>query len=50
MGFDFNEDNMLYFLDFDPYEVNVFNGIRLDGDYQNDFFVIQGIENFEYIC
>jgi hypothetical protein len=49
IGVDFKKDSMLDYLDFDPHEVHIFNGIMSDGASQNDFFVIQEIENFEYV-
>ncbi|WP_206052172.1 T9SS type B sorting domain-containing protein, partial [Nonlabens xiamenensis] len=44
---DFDGDGIPDYLDSDPRDVNIYNAVTPDGDNQNDFFFIQGIENFE---
>ena len=40
-------DGIPDYLDEDPRTIEIFNAVTPDGDMQNDFFLIQGIENFE---
>ena len=44
---DFDGDGVPDYLDADIRDVIVFNAVTPDGDNQNDFFFLQGIENFE---
>ena len=44
---DFDNDGIPDYLDSDPRKIKIFNGVTPDGDGRNDFFIIQGIENFE---
>ena len=47
IGDDFDGDGIPDYLDADERVVRVYNAITPDGDSQNDFFFLQGIENFE---
>ncbi|MEN8901362.1 MAG: gliding motility-associated C-terminal domain-containing protein, partial [Nonlabens sp.] len=44
---DFDGDGVPDYLDVDPREVIIFNAITPNGDDRNEFFFLQGIDNFE---